>query len=87
MDRIDLINSIIDAAIHGYFNDNIDDVEILSYTTEDGKTYEDRFDYINPTTIPCTIHFIGGTGHPDFSIPLSSLTDQSLNDLCNCITK
>jgi len=84
MTRTDKINRIIDAALYMKFDDSIEDVDILSYT-EDGQTYKDRFDYINTTTFPISVCFIGGTGHPNFSVPLSNLTDQSLDILNACI--
>ena len=84
MTKADKINRIFDAAIHDKFSDDIDDIEMLSYT-KDGKTYEDRFDYIDTTVIPCSVCFIGGTGYTDFLVPLSNLTDQSLHTLNACI--
>lgn len=84
MTKADKINRIFDAAIHDKFSDNIDDIEMLSYTI-DGKTYEDRFDYIDTTVIPCSVCFISGTGFSDFLVPLSNLTDQSLDTLNACI--
>lgn len=87
MSRTDLINDIIDAALNDKFSDSIDDLETLSYTLEDGKTYTDRFNYIDTTVIPCSACFIGGTDYAEFAVPLSNLTDQSLNDLYDCISK
>lgn len=87
MSKADKINRIIDAAIHDKFSDDIDDLETLSYTLEDGKTYTDRFNYIDTTVIPCSACFIGGTNYTEFAVPLSNLTDQSLNDLYDCIVK
>ena len=84
MNRTDIINRIIDAALHNNFSDDIDDIEMLSYT-KDGQTYDDRFDYIDTTTIPISLHFIGGTGFSNFCVPLSNLTDQSLDILNACI--
>ena len=84
MTRTDKINRIIDAALYNNFSDDIDDIEMLSYT-KDGQTYNDRFDYINTTIFPISIHFIGGTGSSNFCVPLSHLTDQSLDILNACI--
>ena len=87
MNKTEKINRIVEAANSRNFTDGIEDVEMLSYTSQNGQIETDRFNYIDTTTIPCSVCFIGGTGHPDFSIPLSRLTDESLDDLCACIEK
>ena len=78
-------NMIVDAAIYRKFGDEIDNIELLSYTDENGQTFSDRFDHIDTTTLPMTVRFIGGTGHEDFSVSLDRLTEESLDELVACI--
>jgi hypothetical protein len=87
MTRTQKINKIVEAALSLNFSENIEDIEMLSYTGENGRVYEDRFDCIDTTTIPCTVRFIGGTGYPNFSMALTSLTDESLDTLCGCVLR
>lgn len=82
MTRTQKINKVIDAALNLNFSENINDIEMLSYTGENGRVYEDRFDCIDTAS---TIYFIGSTGYPNFSMPLTSLTDESLDTLCGCV--
>lgn len=83
--RQDKHNMIVDAAIYHKFSDEIDNIELLSYTDENGQTFSDRFDHINTTTLPMTVRFIGGTGHKDFSVTLDRLTEKSMDELIACI--
>lgn len=85
MTRTQKINKIAEAAINLNFSESIENIEMLSYTREDGKAYEDRFDCIDTTTTPCTVRFIGGTGYEDFSVPLDRLTEGSMDKLVACI--
>lgn len=78
-------NMIVDAVIDRKFSDEIDNIELLSYTDEKGQVFSDRFDHIDTTTLPMTVRFIGGTGHEDFSVPLDRLTEESLDELVACI--
>lgn len=87
MTRTQKISKIMEAARSLNFSESIENIEMLSYAGENGKVYEDRFDCIDTTTVPCTVHFIGGTGYPNFSIPLTSLTDESLDTLCGCVRR
>ena len=87
MTRTQKINKIVEAARNLNFSENIEDIELLSYTGENGRVYEDRFDCIDTTTIPCTVRFIGGTGHPNFSVPITKLTDKSLDNICHCVPR
>lgn len=80
-----MIEKIMAAARGVNFTDEIDDIDVLAYTDKDGNTHEDRFDHIDTTTIPMSVHFIGGTGHKDFNIPIARLTDESLEQLYDCI--
>lgn len=80
-----MIEKIMAAARGVNFTDEIDDIDVLAYTDKDGNTLEDRFDHIDTTTIPMSVHFIGGTGHKDFNIPIARLTDESLEQLYDCI--
>lgn len=77
---------IIEAALHNGFDDSINDIETLSYY-KDGQVFTDRFDYIDKTTTPVTVRFIGGTGHDDVKATLGSLTNESLDRLYRCIAK
>lgn len=79
------INQIIEAARTLNFSEAIDDIDILSYVGDNGVVYKDRFDYIDTTRIPCSIHFIGGTGYNNFSVPITDLTDDSVNTLYRCV--
>lgn len=87
MTRHEKINKILEAARTFNFSEVIDDIDILSYVGDNGDVYKDRFDYINTTTIPCSIHFIGGTGYNNFSVPITGLTDESVNTLYRCVIK
>lgn len=87
MTRTQKINKIIDAASTLNFSEDIEDIEMLSYTGENGRVCEDRFDCIDTTVIPCAVRFIGGTGYPNFSTPLTNLTDESLDTLCGCVLR
>ncbi len=79
------INQIIEAARTLNFSEAIDDIDILSYVGDNGVVYKDRFNYIDTTRIPYSIHFIGGTGHNNFSVPITDLTDDSVNTLYRCV--
>ena len=85
MTRHEKISKILEAARTGNFSDAIDDIDILSYAGENGTVNEDRFDYIDMTTFPCSIHFIGGTGYNNFSVPIDGLTNKSIHTLYKCI--
>lgn len=85
MDRTEMIEKIMAAARAVNFTDEIDDIDVLAYTDKDGNTHEDRFDHIDTTTIPMSVHFIGGTGHKNFNVPIARLTDESLEQLYDCI--
>lgn len=87
MTRTQKINKVVEAAINLNFSESIEDIELLSYTGENGRVYEDRFDCIDTTVIPCAVNFIGGTGYPNFSIPIANLTDKSLDTLCGCVLR
>ena len=87
MTRHEKINKILEAARTGNFSDAIDDIDILSYAGENGTVNEDRFDYIDTTTFPCSIRFIGGTGYDNFSVPIDGLTNESIHTLYKCINK
>lgn len=84
MTRTQKINKIVEAALNLNFSDRIDDIEMLSYIGEDGRVYEDRFDNIDTTA---AVSFIGGTGYPNFSVPITKLTDESLDTLCGCVLR
>lgn len=81
--------AIVEAARKQNFTDEIDDIEMLSYTETDErgnvKTWEDRFDYIDTTTIPITVRFIGGTGYKKVSCGIGNLTQESIDILYKCI--
>jgi len=79
--------AVLEAAQHQNFSDAIEDIDTLTYTDKDGKVWEDRFDYIDTTVLPCSVRFIAGTGHENPCIPLSSLTDESIDTLYNAINK
>lgn len=68
-----LISSIAEAARKNSFSYCIEDIECLTYQ-ENGKTYLDRFDYIDTDGV----HFICGTGYEDKVVPLEDLTMGSL---------
>ena len=84
-------NAVMDAARNHQFTNEIDEIDMLSYTERDENgeehTFEDRFDYIDTTTMPITVHFICGTGYPDRNIPIGCLTDESIDKLYACIDK
>lgn len=80
-----MIEKIMAAARGVNFTDDIDDIDVLAYTDKDGNTLEDRFDHIDTTTIPMSVHFIGGTGHKNFNVPIARLTTESLKQLYDCI--
>lgn len=77
--------AIMEAARTCNFKDEIEDIDILEYQDKDGEIHEDRFDYIDTTTIPMTVKFIGGTGHGNISVPLRSLATKSIDMLYNMI--
>lgn len=85
MTKAQKINQIIEAARTFNFSEAIDDIDILSYVGDDGDVYKDRFDFIDTTRIPCSIYFIGGTGYNSFSVPITDLTDESVNTLYQCV--
>ena len=80
-----MIEKVVAAARGTNFTDDIDEIDMLSYTDTDGNTWEDRFDYIDMTMLPACVHFIGGTGHNGFIVPIDRLTTESLKELCDCI--
>ena len=80
-----MIEKIMAAARGVNFTDEIDDIDVLAYTDKDGNTHEDRFDHIDTTTIPMSVHFIVGTGRRNFNVPIARLTDESLKQLYDCI--
>ena len=90
-DWSDKLNAIIKAAKNHQFTDEIDEIDMLSYraTDENGedRIYTDRFDYIDTTTLPVMVHFICGTGYIDQNISIYNLTDESINNLYNCIER
>ena len=85
----DKLNAIIEAARNQTFADEIDDIDRLSYTKVNGKgekeTFEERFDHIDTTTIPVSVHFICGTGYENYSVPIGWLTDESIDELYECV--
>ena len=85
MDRTEMIEKIMHAAKGVNFSDEIDEIDMLAYTDKDGNTWEDRFDHIDTTSVPMSIHFIGGTDHKDFNVPIAMLTTESLKELYDCI--
>ena len=91
IDKTRKIYAIEDAARFNKFTDEIDEIDMLSYTEQDEsgeeRIVEDRFDYIDTTTIPISVHFICGTGHPNRNIPIGFLTEESINKLYACIRK
>jgi hypothetical protein len=91
-DWSDKLNAIIQAAKNHQFTDEIDEIDMLSYTEpnmekQKDDVFEDRFDYIDTATFPFSVHFICGTGHPDRNIALGRLTEESINKLYACIDK
>ncbi len=86
---VEKIIAIVEAARSQRFTDEKEEIEMLSYTEENKrgniKTREDRFDYIDTTTIPVTICFIGGTGFENVSCSINQLTKESVDLLYNCI--
>ena len=87
MEKNMIIVDIVWAAQTQHFTDEIDDVDVLEYEDEDGNTFEDRFDYIDTTTIPISVHFLCGTGFENRNIPLGNLSDGSLKQLYDCIER
>ena len=86
---VEKIIAIVEAARSQCFTDEIEEIEMLSYTEEDKrgniKTREDRFDYIDTTTIPVAIRFVGGTGFENVSCSINQLIKESVDLLYNCI--
>ena len=91
MTKQEKINAIIDAARNRNFSDSIEEIELLEYfyTDENGdeSTYEDRFDFIDLTTCPVSVWFICCTGYDNLSVPITKLTNGSINRLFDCINK
>lgn len=91
MTKQEKINAIIDAASKNNFSDSIEEIELLEYfyTDENGdeSTYEDRFDFIDLTTCPVSVWFICGTGYDNLSVPITKLTNGSIDRLFDCINK
>jgi len=88
LDKTLRINRITMAALQHGFGERLNDIDVLKYIqVENGKKfiYEDRFDYVDPATTPCTVCFIAGTGFEDVRVPLSQLTDNSIRKLFDCI--
>ena len=85
--REEKLYAISDAALNQNFKDEIEDIDILEYADENGRIWEDRFDYIDATTIPITVHFIGGEVNEYFSVPIGRLTKKSVNRLYNMINR
>lgn len=85
----DKLNAIIEAAKNQTFADEINDIDTLSYTKMNDKgekeIIEERFDHIDTTTNPISVHFICGTGYVNYSVPIERLTDESINKLYECI--
>lgn len=86
----DKLKAIVEAAKTDGFSDEINDIEILSYKEYDSekqkeKIWEDRFDYIDTTTFPISIRFIGGTGYDNLSCSIGNLTEESINRLYECV--
>ncbi len=83
------VNAIIEAARYDGFTEEIEDIDLLSYVKTNDKgekeTFEERFDYIDATTIPMSVHFICGTGHENYSVPIGWLTDESIDKLYECV--
>ena len=82
----DKLYAITEAARKRNFGDGIDEIDTLGYTDKNGRKWEDRFDYIDTTTIPITVVFIGGTGHKAPRIPIGLLTQESIDTLYNAIS-
>lgn len=90
MTRERKIDAIIDAARQQRFSDDIEDIEMFTYIMKDGLgnevVKEDRFDYVDLTTFPASVHLIfGGEDNIGAWIPLHSLTDESIDRLYKCI--
>jgi len=85
----DKLESITEAAHNQTFSDEIEDIDLLSYIKKNDKgedeTFEDRFDYIDTTTIPVSVHFICGSGHNNYSVPIGWLTIESIDKLYECV--
>lgn len=85
----DKLNAIIEAARNDGFAEEIEDIDLLSYSKTNDKgekeTFEERFDYIDTTTIPVSVHFICGTGYENYSVPIGWLTDESIDELYECV--
>jgi len=83
------LNAIIEAARNDGFAEEIEDIDLLSYSKTNDKgekeTFEERFDYIDTTTIPISVHFICGTGYENYSVPIGWLTDESIDELYECV--
>ena len=89
LDWTDKLLAIIEAAEHHAFSDGIDDIDLLSYKKKNAngqkETFEERFDYIDTTSIPISVHFICGTGHQNYSVPIMNLTNDSIDKLYECV--
>lgn len=88
-DRKQMIWTIIDAVQHGRYpmHKQLEgDDAMLTYYNLTAKNeveiLEDEFDYVERSN-PYYVWFLVGTGHENFSIPLSWLTTESLEKLYN----
>lgn len=63
------------------------DEEILGYKDENGKYFEDMFDYVDTTTTPASVVFIWGTDNDEHRVDINKLTMESIDRLYGCISK
>lgn len=85
MNKQDKIKAIVNALENDIFDVCFDEVEMLEYEDKDGVVYLDRFDYIDTSTNPCSVYFIGGSDFDNFFVPIDRLTEKSVDVLYNCI--
>ena len=81
------LQAILEAVRKQNFSEAIEDIDVLEYTDNDGKKWTDRFDYIDTTTVPCTICFIGNEDNGKLRFPISNLTQKSIDKLYECINQ
>ena len=92
MTKQEKINAIIDAARELNFSDSIDDINLIEYydTDTDGNTstYEDIFYCFDLTTIPVSICVLLHCSiNEKHKVPITKLTDASIDRLFDCIIK
>ena len=85
----DKLNAIVKAVKEDRMSDKYTEIDLLSYEKlgEDGKkrVCEERFDYIDVTSVPYQVWFICGTGYENYSVGIGELTEESINRLYRCI--